>query len=340
MADGVVVQDREGNFTYVNRVAADLFGRTAEDMLGRHWTEFITPETQQLVEAADARRRAGQSDRYEVQLIARDGTHLPVLVSGRPRYEQGEFAGTIAVFTDISERKRAEEAEREFLRTKEEFLLSASHSLRTPLHTLMGFLELLAGGKVQDPGQQQDFLDRAVSDARHLADLVEDVLGTAKLEAGTVQLDLQPLEPVELLAATLASLQGLARDKNIELTWSVGDVPSGMRADRTRLRQALANLVENAIHYSQSGTIVRVEAAGRDAGLEIRVMDQGPGVSPREQASMFAKPYLRPSQGEGGRGGVGLGLYLAHTIVQAHGGRLQVESEVGKGSTFTIFLPG
>ncbi|OHD73373.1 MAG: hypothetical protein A2V99_15585, partial [Spirochaetes bacterium RBG_16_67_19] len=242
MADGVVVQGREGNFTYVNPAAAALFGVTPEEMQGQHWTRFITPETQRLVEGADARRREGASDRYEVQLLRGDGTHLPVLVSGRPRSERGEFAGTIAVFTDITERKRAEEAERAFLRTKEEFLLSASHSLRTPLHTLMGFLELLAAGKVQDPEQRKDFLTRALSDARHLADLVQDVLGTAQLEAGSVQLDLQVLRPVELLAETLASLQGLARDKDIELTWSVGEIPEGLRGDRARLRQALGNL--------------------------------------------------------------------------------------------------
>jgi PAS domain S-box-containing protein len=340
MADGVVVQDREGTFTYVNSAAAALFGVTPEEMLGQHWTRFITPETQRLVEAADARRREGVSDRYEVQLLRGDGTHLPVLVSGRPRSERGEFAGTIAVFTDITERKRAEEAERAFLRTKEEFLLSASHSLRTPLHTLMGFLELLAAGKVEDPEQHQDFLARALSDARHLADLVQDVLGTAQLEAGSVQLDLQVLRPVELLAETLASLQGLARDKDIELTWSVGEIPEGLRADRARLRQALGNLVENAIHYSEPGTIVRVEAAARGTGMEIRVIDHGPGISPADQATMFEKPYLRPTDRPGSRGGIGLGLYLAHTIAEAHGGRVQVESEVGKGSTFTIIIPG
>jgi signal transduction histidine kinase len=203
----------------------------------------------------------------------------------------------------------------------------------------MGFLELLAAGKVQDPEQHRDFLRRALSDARHLGELLEDVLGTAQLEAGSVQLELQPLRPVELLAETLASLQGLARDKGIELTWSVGEVPPGLQADRTRLRQALGNLVENAIHYSDSGTIVRVEAAARDQGLEIRVVDQGPGISPADQAAMFEKPYLRPA-GPGSPGGIGLGLYLARAIVQAHGGTVRVESDVGHGSTFVIALPG
>jgi signal transduction histidine kinase len=160
------------------------------------------------------------------------------------------------------------------------------------------------------------------------------------LEAGSVQLDLQVLRPVELLAETLASLQGLARDKDIELTWSVGQVPEGLRADRARLRQALGNLVENAIHYSEAGTIVRVEAAARGPGMEIRVIDHGPGISPADQAAMFEKPYLRPTDRPGSRGGIGLGLYLTHTIAEAHGGRVQVESEVGKGSTFTIIIPG
>ena len=323
-----------------NMAACRMNGYTRDELVGQSVDLLnLTPgdptERQEYLE----RIREGGVLRLETFHRRKNGDVFPVEVS-TSLVTLGGREVVLGIDRDVTERKRVEEAERAFLRTKEEFLLSASHSLRTPLHTLMGFLELLAAGKVQDPEQHQDFLARALSDARHLADLLQDVLGTAQLEAGSVQLDLQLLRPVELVAETLASLQGLARDKDIELSWSVGEIPEGLRADRARLRQALANLVENAIHYSEAGTIVRVEAAARGTGLEIRVIDRGPGISPANQAAMFEKPYLRSADQLGGRGGVGLGLYLTHTIAEAHGGRVQVESEVGKGSTFTIFLPG
>src|SRR3990172_8694729 len=219
MADGVAVQDRRGNFAYVNPAAASLFGYTQAEMLGRHWTSFLSEDQQRVVEAADARRRQGVSDRYEVLINTKSGQRVPVLVSGRPRREDGKFSGTVAVFTDISERKRVEEAEREFLRTKEQFLISASHSLRTPLHTLLGFLELLAGDQVEDPEVRKDFLSRALQDPRHLGKLVEDVVGTAKMEAGSVELNLKTLRVDVLLSDTLPSYEMLAQENGIELTW-------------------------------------------------------------------------------------------------------------------------
>ena len=340
MADGVVVQDRHGNFAYVNPAAASLFGYTQAETLGQHWTRFLSDDQQRVVEAADARRRRGASDRYEVQVNTKSGQRVPVLVSGRPWREHGKFAGTVAVFTDISERKRVEEAEREFLRTKEEFLISASHSLRTPLHTLLGFLELLAGDQVDDPEVRKDFLSRALQDARHLGKLVEDVVGTAKMEAGSVELNLKTLRVDVLLSDTLPSYESLAQESGIELTWSTQDPSPQIRADRDWLRQALGNLVENAIRYSDRGTAVQVEAGQKGDGVEIQVIDHGPGISEVDLAALFEKPYLRPTDDPGGRGGTGLGLYLTRTIVEAHGGSVVVESQVGRGSIFTIIIPG
>jgi PAS domain S-box-containing protein len=464
MADGVAVQDSHGNFTFVNPAAAALVGYTTDEMIGQHWTVFIPPDQRSLVEQADERRRSGITDRYEIELLSKAGTRIPTLVSGRPRSTNGEFAGTIAVFTDISERKRAEqalresnaqfrtlfeaspdaillidprdqwlildcnrtactmngytrdeligqsvdlinltpgdpaeraeylrrirqsgalqletfhrrkngevfpvevvtslitlggrevvlgidrditerkraeEAERAFLRTKEDFLVSASHSLRTPMHTLMGFLELLAEGQVDDPEVQKDFLGRALKDARHLADLVEKVVGTAKMEAGTVELDLVAVSVGDLITDTLQAYEGVAREKGIELSWESREPTGLIRVDRARMRHALSNLIENAIQYSEDGMTVRVEAEQNDLGVEIRVIDQGVGLSKGDQLVIFEKPYLRSAGPTGDHVG-GLGLYLTRTIVEAHGGSIRVESEPGEGSVFTISIP-
>ncbi len=464
MADGVVVEDSHGKFTYVNPAAAALVGYAPDEMIGQHWTTLLPPDQQPVVEQADERRRSGLTDRYEVELLSKGGRRIPVLVSGRPRSTTGEFAGTIAVFTDVSERKRAEqalresnaqfrtlfeaspdaillidphdrwlildcntractmngytrdeligesvdlinltpgdqaeraeylkkiresgalrletfhrrkngdvfpvevvtslislggrevvlgidrditerkraeEAERAFLRTKEDFLVSASHSLRTPMHTLMGFLELLAEGQVDDPEVQKDFLERALKDARHLADLVERVVGTARMESGSVELDLATVSLGDLIGDTLGSYEGLAQEKGIKLSWELQGPSGPIRADRARLRQALGNLIENAIQYSEDGMTVRVEAEQNDLGTEMRVIDQGAGLSKGDQLVIFEKPYLRSAGPSGDHVG-GLGLYLTRTIVEAHGGSVRVESEPGKGSVFTIFIP-
>jgi PAS domain S-box-containing protein len=466
MADGVAVQDSHGNFTFVNPTAAALVGYAPEEMIGQHWTAIIPPDQRSLVEEADERRRRGVTDRYEIELLSKAGRRIPVLVSGRPRYADGAFAGTIAVFTDISERKRseealresnarfrtlfeaspdavllidphdqwpildcnktactmngysrdeligqsidpinltagdsaehqeyldrirevgvlhldtfhrrkngeifpvevstslitlggrelvlgidrditerrkAEEAERAFLRTKEDFLVSASHSLRTPMHTLMGFLELLAEGQVDDPEVQKDFLRRALRDARHLAEMVENVVGAAKMESGSAELNLTAVPVGELLADTLQSYEGLAQEKRIDLSWASPDSLAPIRGDRARLRQVLGNLVENAIQYSEAGKPVRLEAEQNDRETLIRVIDQGVGLSKGDQAVIFEKPYLRSSDSADTHVGAGLGLYLARTIVEAHGGSIRVESQVGRGSIFTVSIPG
>jgi PAS domain S-box-containing protein len=465
MADGVVVQDTDGLYTFVNPAAASLFGYAPEEMIGQHWTHFTPKDLWAFVEQVDERRHQGQSDRYEAEIKTKAGMRVPVLVSGRPRYENGEFAGTIAVFTDISERKRAEvalqqsnaqfralfeaspdaillidpndqwrildcnlaactmngysrdeligqsvdllnltagdpaereeylgrirqagtlrletlhrrkngevfpievltsliklgnrevvlgidrdvterkraeEADRAFMRTKEAFLVGASHSLRTPIHTLMGFLELLAEGKVDDPETERDFLRRALKDARHLADLVESVVGTAKMGSGSVELDLTAVTVADLITDTLESCEGIAREKGIRLDWEAPDSMDVIRADRSRLRQALGNLIENAIQYSDEGMTVRVEAEQNDQATEIRVIDQGAGLSQRDQLAMSEEADLHSAGNPGESGVAGLGLYLTRTIIEAHGGSIRVESEPGKGSIFTIFIP-
>jgi len=340
MAEGVAVQDIEGNITFINPAAAALFGYASAEMIGQEWTKFIPPDQQRLVEQADERRRSDGSDRYEIELQNKAGKRIPILVSGRPRYENGEFAGTIAVFTDITERKRAEEAERAYLRAKEEFLLSASHSLRTPLHTTLGFLELLASGQVEDDEVRRDFLERALHDAQHVAELIERVVGTARMEAGSVELQIERMSTDELLADTLPSFESLAEEKGIVLEWSMTEGPTPLWADPTLLRQALGNLVENAIRYSKSGTTVRVEAGPKVGLVEIRVIDQGPGISRADQAAMLQQLHLRRDDGPMSREAIGLGIYLTRTIVEAHGGSLHLESEPGKGSVFTIVMPG
>jgi two-component system phosphate regulon sensor histidine kinase PhoR len=207
------------------------------------------------------------------------------------------------------------------------------------MHTLMGFLELLAGGQVEDHETQKDFLARALRDARHLAELVEDVVGTAKMEAGSVELELVTMPVAEFIADTLEPYESFAHERGITLVWEGSEPDLQIHADRARLRQALGNLVENAIKYSDTGMTVRVKAERVDLGTEIHVIDQGAGLSKGDQAVIFETPYLRSSTAPDRHMTVGLGLYLTWTIVEAHGGTVRVESEPGKGSVFTIFIP-
>ncbi len=459
MAEGIVVTDTDGTMSFVNPATADLLGYREEELVGQQWTMVIPADLQDAVAKALQRRSTGESDRYEMEVVRKNGERMPILISGRPHYQNGEYVGSIAAFTDIgelkratqalkaseesyrgifegiqdgilvesltgavldanqqaceiygwsrdellsktvsdlvpedalaivpgeimeipegpvetvnlrangerfpvetttrlhsiggedvvlvvvrdiSERKRIEAAESEFRRMKEEFVLSASHSLRTPLHSLMGFLELLREGKVKEPYKQQEFLDQAGKQAQSIASLVEDLLDAVQLEAGQLELEIEPIALDDLVLEVIESLKSAAMEKGISLTLSSQDGRSKIAANRVRLAAALARLVENAIRASPEGGTVVIEVGMGEGEARIQVIDEGPGYSEADLELMLERPALDGGLHTEDLSITGLGLYLAKSIVEAHGGRLSAESETGKGSTFAIALP-
>jgi signal transduction histidine kinase len=246
---------------------------------------------------------------------------------------------TVVTVQDITERKRAEEAEKELMQMKDDFVTNVSHELRTPVSSVKGFLDLLRKGKVKDPTVQQEFLDRAAEDADRLTALVNDLLDVARMEAGYLQLELEEVDLSVLIAETLQSLQGLAGKKEISMIYTVPNASVIVKADRSRLQQVLVNLAGNAIKFSEAHRLIRVTGEVTDNHVTIEVIDQGPGIPAEALPRLFDKFYQVGSSAKRAVGGTGLGLYISKQIIEAHGGHIGVESELGKGSTFFFTLP-
>jgi len=231
-------------------------------------------------------------------------------------------------------RDRAEEASR----AKGEFLANMSHEVRTPLHAIIGMLDLsLADGRADPEGQER--LAQAKASAVSLVRVIEDILDLSRMEAGQPSLHPAELELRPALEEVLAPLVPMARQKGLELAWSVApELPARLRGDAHRLRQILLNLVGNALKFTERGRVaVRVRQAAADAArvrLEVEVEDTGIGVPPERQQAIF-EPFVQADGSTTRRfGGTGLGLTIARRLVEEMGGEIGLESAPGRGSTF------
>jgi two-component system phosphate regulon sensor histidine kinase PhoR len=248
------------------------------------------------------------------------------------RDDEGHFWGRVLVLHDVTR-------ERQLDQLKEEFVSSVSHELRTPLQSIKGFVELLRKGKVKDPVVQQEFLTRAAQDADRLMVLVNDLLDMSRIEAGRLQLELTDVDMSALIAETLQSLEGLAGEKGVSVTYTSSDTPVMVRADRHRLQQVLVNLVGNAIKFTDAHRSIQVVEEVGNRHVMIEVADQGSGIPAEALPRLFEKFYQAESSAKRAGRGTGLGLYISKRIIEAHGGRIDVRSEPGRGSTFFFVLP-
>jgi signal transduction histidine kinase/HAMP domain-containing protein len=228
---------------------------------------------------------------------------------------------------------------RELDRSKRRFLTNMSHELRTPLTNIIGFSRLMLKG-IEGPltEQQRSDLQIIYQDSQHLLGLIDDLLDISQIEAGLMELEFQKVDVTELIHSVMATASALVHDKDVELRQEVAPDLPAVRADTTRVRQVLLQLLANAAKFTERGDIT-VRAWPADGEVMVSVSDTGLGIPPVDQERIFE----RFEQGtlENGRrpNGAGLGLALCKEFVEMHGGCIQVESEVGKGSTFTFSLP-
>lgn len=224
-------------------------------------------------------------------------------------------------------------------RMKSEFIAIASHELRTPLHNIRGFVKLLMDGKVQDAGTQREFLSIVDEQSAHLTRLVNDILDVSRIDAGRMQMGKETLPVDELVQGTVAQFRNAAEEKAITIEPILPpDLPT-VEGDRERLGQVLTNLVSNAIKFSPAHTAITVRARVDGDELIIDVRDQGIGIPEEALPRLFERFYQVGNSATRTEGGSGLGLYISKKIVEAHGGRIWVESKVGQGSTFSFALP-
>jgi GAF domain-containing protein len=222
---------------------------------------------------------------------------------------------------------------------KSQFLANMSHELRTPLNAVLGYTELILDETFGDvPEPIRDSLERARNSGQHLLGLINDVLDLSKIEAGQLTLSLADYAMEEITHAVATNVESLAAEKKLALRVTVPpDLPPG-RGDSRRIAQVLLNLVGNAIKFTEAGE-VRVEVALADGTFVVSVADTGPGISEADQTRIFEEFQQADSSSTRKKGGTGLGLAIAKRIVEMHGGRIWVESALGRGSTFRFALP-
>jgi two-component system phosphate regulon sensor histidine kinase PhoR len=238
--------------------------------------------------------------------------------------------GALGVFFDITRMERLEVV-------RQEFLSNVSHELRTPLTAIIAFVETLETGAMEDPESSQRFLSIIRKNASRMHDLIDDILELTAIEGGNVQLRAAPVELHSLVNEVCASLAAKASGQGVALVNEIGsDVV--VHADARRLEQMLTNLIDNGIKFSpEGGTVtIRHEAGERDA---ILVEDNGDGIPAQHLERLFERFYRVDRARSRDMGGTGLGLAIVKHLALLHGGEVTVESDLGKGTTFTIHLP-
>ena len=224
-------------------------------------------------------------------------------------------------------------------RHKSQFLANMSHELRTPLNAILGYTELILDSIYGEaPEKMRGVLERVQANGKHLLGLINDVLDLSKIEAGQLTLSLSDYSLTNLVQGVYVAVEPLAAKKNLALTTRIApSLPAG-HGDERRLAQVLLNLVGNAIKFTDKGEVA-IEAALSNGSFRVAVRDSGPGIAPADQAKIFEEFQQVDSTSTREKGGTGLGLAISKRIVEMHGGRISVEFQLGKGSTFTIKLP-
>lgn len=348
VADGVLVVDGAGVIRFANPAAAALFGRNVEELIG---TEFGFPIVAGKTAEIEIVRPAGGLTTGELRVsdITWDGERV-FLVSLR----------------DITQRRQAEETARKLTeeqaarvqaeklsQAKTDFLAVMSHELRTPLNAVLGYTELLNLGVTgQLTETQRSHLDRVTTSARHLLRLVNEILDFSALEADQLTVDCRPLRAADVATSACDIVQALAEKQALELSRLYR--PDDHRryiGDETRTRQIVVNLLSNALKFTESPGKVSLEIVGPDGPppglpptasgqwIAFRVSDTGIGIPDDQREAVFV-PFTQLDTGHTRRrDGTGLGLPISRRLARLMGGELTVESAVGRGSTFTLWLP-
>jgi PAS domain S-box-containing protein len=328
MGEGVIYTT-DGEIHYVNQALAEMTGYQIEELVGQPDT-MLQKSTLSHGKGwlITARLADAALERGELAIRRKDDTSMKVAVTATRVTRSGK-QGRVAIVRDITQEKALEERQKRFIS-------SASHELRTPITNFNTRLYLLRN----QPEKQDEHVAVLEQTASRLKKLIEDLLDVSRFQQGTMPLERQDVVLQTLAAEVVRAQEPEADKKRISLGVDFPAAPLHLLADPTRIIQALTNLVTNAIHYTQAGGMVTVQLAtepGDDRSCAVvRVRDNGSGIAPEHLPNVF-RPFYRGTSN--GNGGTGLGLTITREIVELHGGTINVESEAGAGTTFTIHLP-
>jgi protein-histidine pros-kinase len=327
-----------------------LTGSTRDELIGTPFKNYFT-DPRRAEEGIRLVLRESRVTNYELTASSKTGRETVVSYNATTFNDQaGKLQGVFAAARDVTERKRFEQTLQEknielenASLAKDRFLASMSHELRTPLNAIIGFTGTLLM-KLPGPltADQETQLRTIQTSSRHLLSLINDLLDLAKIESGKVELNMETISCRSIIDDVTTTLRTLAQAKNLKFEVSVPQEDLAIRTDRRSLTQILINLTNNAIKFTDRGS-VRIELQARRANghslAEIAVVDTGIGIRPEDQSRLFQAFMQVDSSSTRPYEGTGLGLHVSQKLASMIGGHVSVESEFGKGSRFTISIP-
>jgi len=346
ITDMISIHDKNGKITQVNKAFADTFGKEPEELIGKtcyevlHATEQPHPNCPRLLTLKT--QEPAKLECFEPRLgIYADVSTFPI------HDKNGEVSNCVHIVKNITDHKlaqetleKANERLKEYSQLKDDFVATVSHELRTPLAIIIGAIRLVLD---EIPGEivpeQRDILATAMENTKRLSKIVDSLLTISKIESGRLDLQISVTDICELVKDTISDYQSIAQEKGIRLDCKVSQTNVDISLDPDKARQILTNLISNSLKFTPEGGWIEVACAEQDGRVVVTVQDSGVGIARDDMPKLFDKfTQFGRTNGPGERG-TGLGLAITKKLVEMHGGTIEVESEVGQGTTFTISLP-
>lgn len=330
--------DREGRVLFANQAWAELVGMHAGALIGKTVPELVELLAGTLPHPGTYRERVtalvGDAETVCTEPVEFNTERQPIYkeVNQPLRRADGTLVGRLLTYHDITQEQALD-------RTKSEFISIASHELRTPMTSIKGSLDLLLGGFAGEVNPDtHELLVIAQSGCERLIRLINDILDVSKIEAGSMQLRLKTMSLLDSVQRSVRTIKSYADSFQVKLVIESPAPLPDMLGDRDRYDQILTNLLGNAVKFSPPGGTVTVRLHSIPDGVECQVIDAGPGIPPNQLPRIFEK-FQQVEALDRRKGGTGLGLTIARALVEEHGGKIWVESKVGRGSQFIFQVP-
>jgi len=346
IADMISIHDKKCKITLVNKALADAFKKEPKELISKTCHELFHGTKQPYPNCPHMRSLKTQKPATLELFEPRLGIHLGVSTS--PIFdEKGEVIGSVHIAKDITERKHAEETLKkanekltEYNRLKDEFVSTASHELRTPLSIIQGAIRLILDeipGKIVE--EQRDVLATAMENVKRLGRIVDSLLNISRIESGKLDLQKTVVDICKLIKDTVSEYKALAEEKELSLDYEVPEVGIDVCLNPDKIKEVLTNLISNSLKFTPEGGWVKVVCNEQDREVQICVQDSGVGIARQDIPKLFDKFTQFGRKAGPGEKGTGLGLAIAKKLVEMHSGKIEVQSEVDQGTTFTVSLP-